>query len=238
MAALAALALAFAPGAHVAQASASGIVISALNGGGGNSNADFTHDYIELFNAGSTSVDISNWSVQYASSGGDTWQMSVIPASTTLQAGQYYLIQEAAGSGNGVALPTPDLTASPVIFMGSTNGKAALFNTNVLFDGSDDPTTSPNYVDFVGYGSASRYEGTGAAPTLSNSNDGVRASSGCQDTDDNSADFAAVDVFTPRNTASALNPCFAPDLVTDVAGASNGVTGTAETYTAVVTNQG
>lgn len=238
VAALAALALAFAPGAHVAQASASGIVISALNGGGGNLGADFTHDYIELFNAGSTSVDISNWSVQYASSGGDTWQMSVIPASTTLQAGQYYLIQEAAGSGNGVALPTPDLTASPVIFMGSTNGKAALFNTNVLFDGSDDPTTSPNYVDFVGYGSASRYEGTGAAPTLSNSNDGVRASSGCQDTDDNSADFAAVSVFTPRNTASALNPCFAPDLVTDVAGASNGVTGTAETYTAVVTNQG
>ncbi|MBW7879070.1 MAG: ExeM/NucH family extracellular endonuclease [Anaerolineae bacterium] len=240
MAALAALALAFAPGAHVAQASASGIVISALNGGGGNSNADFTHDYIELFNAGASSVDISNWSVQYAGGTGTSWgNLTVIPASTTLQAGQYYLIQEAAGSGNGVALPTPDHIDPTPINMGGGGGKVALFNVSTEFTGGNDPTTSPNYVDFVGYGSsATTYEGTGPTPPVGNGIHAVRASSGCQDTDDNSADFAAVDVFTPRNTASALNPCIAPDLVTDVAGASNGVTGTAETYTAVVTNQG
>ncbi|MBC6956939.1 MAG: hypothetical protein DWB44_12225, partial [Chloroflexi bacterium] len=137
---------------------------------------------------------------------GTSWgNLTVIPASTTLQAGQYYLIQEAAGSGNGVALPTPDHIDPTPINMGGGGGKVALFNVSTEFTGGNDPTTSPNYVDFVGYGSsATTYEGTGPTPPVGNGIHAVRASSGCQDTDDNSADFAAVDVFTPRNTASAL----------------------------------
>ncbi|MBK9122884.1 MAG: ExeM/NucH family extracellular endonuclease [Chloroflexi bacterium] len=240
VAALAVVALALAPGAHVTQASASGVVISAVYGGGGNAGADFQNDYIELFNAGSAAVDISNWSLQYTSSTGNTWNnLTEIPATTTLQVGQYYLVQGSGSTANGIPLPTtPDLTDASPINLAGASGKIALFNTTTQFVGGTDPQVSPNYVDFVGYGAANPYEGSGAAPTLSNGTHGVRANNGCQDTDDNSADFAAVDVFTPRNTSSTLNPCLAPDLVTDVSGASNGVTGSPVTYTATVTNQG
>jgi hypothetical protein len=43
------------------------IVISQLYGAGGNSGATYRNDFIELFNAGGSAVDVSAWSVQYAS---------------------------------------------------------------------------------------------------------------------------------------------------------------------------
>ena len=46
------------------------IVISQVYGGGGNSGATYKNDFIELYNAGDQSVDVSTWSVQYASSTG------------------------------------------------------------------------------------------------------------------------------------------------------------------------
>src|SRR4030095_4244922 len=48
------------------------IVISEVYGGGGNSGATLTNDFIELYNRGSAPVDISTWSVQYGSPGGPT----------------------------------------------------------------------------------------------------------------------------------------------------------------------
>ena len=46
------------------------VVISQVYGGGGNSGAPFTHDFIELFNRGSAPASLSGWSLQYASSTG------------------------------------------------------------------------------------------------------------------------------------------------------------------------
>ena len=42
-----------------AAASATGLVVSQVYGGGGNSGATFQNDFVELFNAGATAVDIS-----------------------------------------------------------------------------------------------------------------------------------------------------------------------------------
>lgn len=56
--------------AQPAYAISSNIVISQVYGGGGNSGATLKNDFIELYNLGLSSVDISNWSVQYASSTG------------------------------------------------------------------------------------------------------------------------------------------------------------------------
>src|SRR5215510_7188830 len=70
------------------------IVISQVYGGGGNSGATFTNDFIELFNRGTMPVNISSWAVQYASSTGATWQKTDLTG--TLAPGQYYLIQEAS----------------------------------------------------------------------------------------------------------------------------------------------
>ena len=37
------------------------IVISQVYGGGGNSGATITHDFVELYNRGATAVDVTNW---------------------------------------------------------------------------------------------------------------------------------------------------------------------------------
>ena len=187
----------------IAAAQSGGIVISQVYGGGGNSGATYTHDFVELFNAGTTVVDISGWSVQYASSSGTSWQVTNL--SGTLQPGQYYLIQQAAGAGGTTPLPTPDATGS--IAMAASNGKVALVNNSNALSGS---CPTDGVVDFVGFGSANCFEGSGATPTLSNTTAALRVDDGCQDTDDNAADFMT-GAPAPRNTASPLNVCEATD---------------------------
>jgi predicted extracellular nuclease len=44
--------------------------------GGANSGAVYTHDFIELFNAGAAPVSLAGWSVQYASATGSSWQVT------------------------------------------------------------------------------------------------------------------------------------------------------------------
>jgi predicted extracellular nuclease len=58
----------------------------------------------------------------------------------------------------------------------------------------------------VGYGSANCYEGLGAAPELSNTTAAIRNSGGCDDTNDNAADFVS-DSPDPKNSASPTNAC-------------------------------
>src|SRR5215813_7743027 len=52
------------------------VVISEVYGGGGNSGATFTNDFIELYNRGAAPVNLAGWSVQYASAAGTTWQVT------------------------------------------------------------------------------------------------------------------------------------------------------------------
>ena len=69
-----------------------GVVISQVYGGGGNNSATFTHDFVELFNRGSTPVSLNGWSVQYASAtgtgnlGANSAQLTELP-DVTLAAG-------------------------------------------------------------------------------------------------------------------------------------------------------
>src|SRR5712664_3084813 len=93
-----------------AAAASSGIVISQIYGGGGNSGATLRNDFIELFNMSNSTIDVSNWSVQYTSASGTSWQVTNLCASgtCTIAPGHYYLIQEAQGSGGTANLPTPD----------------------------------------------------------------------------------------------------------------------------------
>src|SRR5690606_38292431 len=79
------------------------VVISQVYGGGGNSGSTYTHDFIELFNAGNVAVDLTGWTVQYASSTGNSWAATNL-TSVVLQPGQYYLVQEAQGTGGTTPL--------------------------------------------------------------------------------------------------------------------------------------
>lgn len=186
------------------------VVISQVYGGGGNTGAPYTHDFIELFNKGTNAVDLNGWSVQYASSTGTSWQVTNLTP-ITLQPGQYYLIQQAQGSGGTSPLPTPD--AIGTIAMSGTSCKVALTNTTTALSGAC--PTGTEIVDFVGIGTANCYEGTGASPAMSNTTSVSRASSGCTDNNDNSADFTA-GAPNPRNTSSPLNVCSANAAATPV----------------------
>ncbi|MBW8844929.1 MAG: ExeM/NucH family extracellular endonuclease [Burkholderiales bacterium] len=186
--------------APAALASTSGVVISQVYGGGGNSGATYKRDFIEIFNAGSAPVVVGGWSVQYASSAGSSWSTTAIPAGVTLQPGQYYLVAESLGAGGTVDLPTADATGT--IAMSATAGKVALVRSSTALSGSA-PTTAE---DIVSFGAASTAtEGT-PVPTLNNTTAALRAGEGCTDTNNNSADFGT-GAPSPRNSAAALRSC-------------------------------
>src|SRR5215831_2239670 len=159
----------------------SGVVISQIYGGGGNSGATLKNDFIELMNRSSAAVNVSGWSVQYASSTGSSWNVTNL--SGTIQPGHYYLIKESQGSGGSTNLPTADATGS--ITMSATTGKVALVKNQTALSCSSSCVPSSTIADFVGYGSASSFEGSGAAPTLDNTSANLRAGAGCTDTDNN-----------------------------------------------------
>ncbi len=179
------------------------VVVSQVYGGGGNSGATYRNDFIELFNRGGQPQSLAGWSVQYASSTGTTWQVTNL--SGTIPAGGYFLVQQAAGTGGTTNLPTPDATGS--IAMSSSAGKVALVTTTTALTGSC--PTGASLKDFVGYGTANCFEGAAAAPGLTNTTSDSRNGAGCNETNNNNADFTAGSV-NPRNSVSANNQCSCP----------------------------
>jgi predicted extracellular nuclease len=204
------------------------VVISQVYGGGGNSGATYKNDYIELFNRSATPVDLSTWSVQYAATKGESWALTKL--SGTIQPGQYYLVQEAAGTGGSVDLPKADASGS--LAMAGGAGKVALLSTQTALSGATPSSTALQ--DLVGYGSGTNFfEGKGPTGTLSASLAALRAGGGCTDGNDNSIDFST-GAPTPRNTASALNQCgggttppAAQPIVTNCPASISGKAGTA-----------
>ncbi|HEX5312904.1 ExeM/NucH family extracellular endonuclease [Aquabacterium sp.] len=199
-----ATAMALAMASMCAQASSTGVVISQVYGGGGNAGATYKNDFVELFNAGAAAVNLSGWSVQYASATGTSWQVTNL-SNTVLQPGQYYLIQQAAGTGGTAALPTPD--AIGTIAMSGTAGKVALVRSTTALSGTG--VSAASVEDFVGFGAtASAYEGSGATPAPSNTVAVMRGLNGCTDTNNNASDFNTA-APTPRNGASPAGTCTA-----------------------------
>ncbi len=119
--------------------SAGGVVLSELR------NDD--PELIEIHNGGTSSVDLSDWSLEWTADNGSGDY--TIPSGTSLEAGEFLVFEEAGGSAGG----RMDLN-SPV-----------RWNTGIsvtLFDASDTP------VDFVRTGSASTGPPSGAAWSGSN----------------------------------------------------------------------
>lgn len=169
------------------------VVISQIYGGGGNTGATLRQDFIEIFNRGTQAQALDGWTVQYASATGTTFQST--PLTGTIEQGQYYLIQQAAGAGGTQNLPSPDVTGT--IPMSATAGKVVLRNAG------------GEVADRIGYGAAANEFETAPARDLSNTSAAVRARAGCQDTDNNSVDFV-VATPTPRNRATPFVNCATP----------------------------
>ncbi|RZS80170.1 hypothetical protein EV189_3651 [Motilibacter rhizosphaerae] len=170
------------PAAAPAHAASTGLVLGEVYGGGGNSGATLTNDFIELANRGSGAISVEGWSVQYRPAASGSWQVTTLHGS--VPAGGTYLVQEAAGAGGTTALPTPDATGS--IAMSGTSGVVALVSSTAPL--SCTTVAECGAVDLVGYGTATLHEG-GAAPGLSATTSATRRPG--PDTDDNAADFTS-----------------------------------------------
>ena len=183
------------------------VVIAEVYNGGGKTGASFNRDFVVLKNTSSASVTISNWSLQHDKAG--VWQTPLVLTNYTIPPGGYFLIQcyYDGGAAVGTAL-SPDSTtvqSSAWNFSTSAGGAVALVNnTNTL-----QSCSSNIIVDLVGFVQATStncYEGAGVAPGGNATQSNQRASTGCQDSNDNAADFA-LGTPNPRNLSSSAQPC-------------------------------
>jgi Lamin Tail Domain len=190
--------------APAARGASPDMLLSQVYAGGGNSGATYTNDFVELFNRGNTAIDLSTWSIQYASASGSSWQ--VTPLSGSVQPGRHYLVQLASAGANGAPLPAAD--ASGTTNFANTGGKVALVRSTTALTCGATPgscSSDPLVADLIGYGSATDYEGSGPAAGLSNTTADGRVDA-CIDSDQNATDFASA-TPAPRNSAAPATDC-------------------------------
>ena len=195
------------------------IVISQVYGGGGGATGTYANDYVELKNVSTSPQSLNGLSLYYGSQTGQFASSATnafaLP-NITLNPGQYFLVQTSAAGSGGAALPvTPDATTTN-LSMSGTNGKIALVVASGLAPntcgGTATPCTLPNaaIIDLVSWGTANNAEGgasTNGGASLTATQGNVRKNNGCQDTDNNNADFDIITAPVPRNSATAPAVC-------------------------------
>jgi len=136
------------------------LFISQVYGGGGatSTNPLYTNDWVELYNNGSTAINLTGYSLQYAAATNTTsfGSSNSQALSGTIAANSYFLVEEGRGSGlTGTAAdPSYNLTGGN-LNLSATAGKIALFSTTAT--GASTTARSANLVDLVGYGSTANY---------------------------------------------------------------------------------
>lgn len=158
-------------------------------------------EWVEIHNTSSSPVDLNGFRINYRSANGTADvanPFAVWTTSTILQPGQYYLIASTSYAGT----PTADITYNPTTCscsMSATAGGLA------IRQGANDTGA---IIDAVGWGTATNifFEGTRTtAPGSGNSK--ARLVNGCQDTDNNTNDFATLTPSAPRNASTAPVTC-------------------------------
>ena len=163
-------------------------MISQLYGGGGNAGATYHNDFVELYNRGTTAVDI--WRLVAAVRVGDGQRLGFEHAAARRhdRARRVSTSSRSARAAQ-TAPPLPPANISGLINMSGTSGKIALVNS---FDGlvGNCPIGDAHLMDFVGYGSADCREGTTTAPAPQQHDvDLPRWATAPRDTDSNGSDF-------------------------------------------------
>ncbi len=239
----------FMPSTLLAQI-ANHVVMSQVYGGGGNTNAPWTNDFVELYNPTSSDVTMTNWSLQYTSAAGTTWGSSgttLASFSGTIKAHGYFLIGLAAGTTvTNKPLPTTDATGT--INMSASAGKVALVNNSTVISQVANPTDA-SIVDLIGFytaGGATVTNGfetavltvpstvtsntwaaqrvanaTSTATTLSAGGSDASAGNGW-DANNNSTDFVVQTTIVPKNSSTPIAPALAPSLSASVPSLSFG----------------
>jgi predicted extracellular nuclease len=147
--------------------------------------ASAADEFVELYNPGTSALDVSGWKVVYRSAAGtsDT-TLATIPTGTTIAAGGFYLLGGNAYAGTA----TPDLSFSTGL--AGTGGGVGIRDATGALD------------DSVGWGTATNtlVEGSAAAAPPSTAAPGssiVRLPDG-HDTDANASDFTITATATPK----------------------------------------
>lgn len=173
------------------------LVISQVYGAGSN---DYRYDFVELFNPTSATINIEGYTLQYQTAGQSSWSIAAtFPLNTNIPAGKYFLIHlDDQVTGASIIA---DYTGTTVV--NANQAKMALSNTSAQLTSC----TSSTIVDKVAWGTTSVVcNETSNAPSPGNSASIFRKQNGCQDTDNNSADFNTA-FPNPRNSASPANLC-------------------------------
>jgi hypothetical protein len=124
-----------------------------------------------------------------------------------MKPGQHVFLTLPGNGSNGQAL-NGDANID-FISLGSTGGEVFLIAKDKTPDVFSCPEVTPDptgaIVDYVGYGTATCFEGD-AAPVPAPNKSLTRIAGGCTDTDDNAADFVSSDP-NPRGFGSTATPC-------------------------------
>jgi hypothetical protein len=197
--------------------SAGSVRISQVYPGGGISSAGrgpYSSDYVELFNSGSSAVDISGWILAYGGSNPSTVFGSfpgttlTIPLGSSISPCAYFLIQTSEPSPDGgSSLPAPDaklVFSNPNLIPGfgelqNSGGALALLNGGTPSGGCI--KGEPGFQDDVAwhFGCSSFLDAFTQAQAL------IRKDGGMVSSGDANSDFV-LGSPTPRNSTAAKNP--------------------------------
>nr|WP_246362791.1 DUF4073 domain-containing protein [Paenibacillus alba] len=159
-----------------APSKANHVVISQIFGGSSTApgaSAPYFYKFVELYNPTDAPVNLSGWSLQYASATGKFTAAQTVNLVNAIPAHGYYLIR----ANPAAATPLPDNFpaydvdgGSRINFSGSAGngGKVALVSSTAFIDDGTGATIKapgqiPNVVDFIGFGTANNSFGTKAA---------------------------------------------------------------------------
>ena len=170
------------------------VLINEVYGGGGNANAPFNRDFVELVNTSGAAVDLSGWSLQYASATGSSWTVDTLTG--TIPSGSTWVVGQALGAGT--TLPSLAVNDDGTLARSGTAGKIALVQgTTALTGAAGNAAGNATVVDFVGFGpTASDFAGAGPTAILSNSTSASRDAEH-KNTANNAGDFT-VGAPTPQ----------------------------------------
>ena len=183
------------------------VVVSQIMGGGGNAGATFRTPTSQLFNAGSSTVDISGWTVQHATAAGTSWQPTAL--SGAIAPGPYYLVE------SHIALPDAPLPAADATSTGQPRRnqredrtRSGLNCTHVRRFGGKllGRPTGGGTASAMAARATSKVRARRRGFPAPHPGGTLRANDGCTDTGGNASDFAA-GTPVPRNPpASPVNP--------------------------------
>jgi predicted extracellular nuclease len=116
------------------------VLINEVYGGGGNSGATYTHDFVELVNVSSAPVSLDGWTLQYAAAGGD--KFSAQPSAAPSPPDAHSSSRRRRGKA-GRRLPAPDAVGS--LAPSGTTGKVALVSSSAAITGPNDAASSTTW---------------------------------------------------------------------------------------------